>query len=90
MDTGETGGSDKGGGVYDFHPLQLDRVEFSMVKVKGEANSWALDRGAKANACPPYADAMRCGAVQRWTHSLRPDCYMIHTVQGERDRLVKD
>lgn len=35
-----------------------------MVKVKGEANSWALDRGAKANACPPYADAMRCDAMR--------------------------
>ena len=45
VDTGETGVGNKGGGVYDFHPLRCSLIEWSckwMFKVKGEANGWAL------------------------------------------------
>jgi hypothetical protein len=59
-----------------------------MGKVKGEANSWALTVCAKANACPSYADAMRCDAMRsntRLTHSLAQT--LLTVTYGTRKRL---
>lgn len=60
VDTGETGEVIRGGGVYDFHPLQLDRV--GCFKVKGEANGWALKVCASKKVLASWALGFSC----RW------------------------